>query len=84
MVTILSQDAWLNIKVDSLVQQAIDMAIAGPIFCHIPHSHWACYTNQTQVVKQFSQSIQKVVDSPLVETYWQQKAKFISRHLEDG
>jgi len=63
-ISALKQDAWMNIKVDKLEQEAIQHVTPSPCVYWIPYSSWVCYFDKMWLVKQFKSQIWTYVTSP--------------------
>jgi len=73
LITILSQDAWLNIEADLLAKDKVDPVYTGPTTYQLPGEGWICYIGTKQIVKQFMNTIHVHVNGLPAKKYWKTK-----------
>jgi len=73
LITALSRAAWLNIKADALVWDAIQEIKPGTIVYRIPYGSRVCYLDTMQLVKQFKSQLWAYVNSPKAIEYWKKR-----------
>jgi len=69
--TVLTRDAWLNIKADRLAKQKLTTPYTGPVFYSLPGNPWSCYVGNDRVVKQFQPQLRKFINGQDTLQYWE-------------
>jgi len=60
--TVLSQEAWMNIKADLLAKKKALTLYIGPICYKLPGNPWGCYANNKQVIKQLNAALRIAIN----------------------
>jgi len=73
MPTVLSRDAWLNIKADLLAKATVNPRYTGPTPYQLLGKDWICYINQKCIIKQLVETIHVHINGVLADKHWKQK-----------
>jgi len=68
--TVLTQDAWLNVKANSLAKAMVSVPFMGPSHFKLPGSPWGCYMENKCIVTQLQPSLQKFINGNTTLSYW--------------
>ena len=80
VTTVLTRQAWMNIKMDKLAKQTIDLEADRPTRYQIPGEPWCCYVAGSRLVKNIEEKLRSHINSITIEEHWDKKMCYKQGH----
>jgi len=81
--TILTQDAWLNVKANLLAKAKVSAAFMSPSHFKLPSNCWGCYTGNKCIVAQLQPSLCQFINRNTTLSYWGKQKQCSYNQLQE-
>ncbi len=70
LTTVLSQEAWMNIKMDEVAKRKVSIEEPSKQPYSIPYEGWICYLEGTRITKNLTETLRKHLNRLILLNHW--------------